>query len=52
MLEDLVSQFKLKAVSYGSSSLPPARKPAAAPLPPPVSENVYEPTGGGDFGKY
>ncbi|MCL2663771.1 MAG: methyl-accepting chemotaxis protein [Oscillospiraceae bacterium] len=52
MLEDLVSQFKLKAVSYGSGSLPPARKPEAAPLPPPVSESVYEPSGGGDFGKY
>ena len=52
MLEELISQFKLKNQSFGSQSLP-SRKKQAESLPPPVSTDVYEPHGGmNDFGKY
>ncbi|MDR2598727.1 MAG: methyl-accepting chemotaxis protein [Oscillospiraceae bacterium] len=51
MLEELISQFKLKNTSFGSSL--PARSPRAAEaLPSAPSESVYEPIHSGDFGKY
>jgi len=51
MLEELISQFKLKGQAFGQPSLPKRSKTAAAPMPT-LDEHVYEPSGGGDFGKY
>jgi len=53
MLEELISQFKLKNQSFGSQSLPSMKKNTDS-LPPPsaASETVYEPSGSDDFGKY
>jgi len=52
MLEDLISQFKLKDQSFNQHSLP-AKKPKAAEAPAPsAAEDVYEPHGMDDFGKY
>jgi len=50
MLEELISQFKLKSQTFGPQSLP-SRKPKADSMPS-ISENVYEPAGSDDFGKY
>ena len=51
MLEELISQFKLKSQTFGPQSLP-ARQPKAADPEPEISADVYEPTGADDFGKY
>jgi len=54
MLEGLISQFKLKNQDYGPQSLPPQNTIADDPLPAPSSESedIYEPHGADDFGKY
>ena len=51
VLEQLISQFKLKNQGFGSQSLPssPQSKPAVS-LPP--QNDVYEPVGEDNFGKY
>jgi len=52
MLEELISQFKLKSQTFGSPSLPSVRKaPEPASLPS-TNDHVYEPSGADDFGKY
>jgi len=51
MLEELISQFKLKNSSFGSGALPSMKKQSSESLPP-ANENVYEPSGSDDFGKY
>jgi len=54
MLEELISQFKLKSQTFGSQTLPSRPSPKAAESLPPASADtdVYEPAGGDDFGKY
>ena len=53
MLEELISQFKLKDTGYGNAGLPPKRAPKAAdPSPIASYDDVYEPQGSGGFGKY
>ncbi|MCL2627885.1 MAG: methyl-accepting chemotaxis protein [Oscillospiraceae bacterium] len=51
MLEELISQFKLKSAGFGSSALPSRSAKAAEALPPVPADNVYEP-GNDNFGKY
>jgi len=51
MLEELISQFKLKNQSFGQQSLPSRKKPAE-PLPSSSHSDVYDPSGMDDFGKY
>jgi len=51
MLEELISQFKLKSQTFGPASLP-ARKKSPDPAPAAVHTDVYEPSGMDDFGKY
>ena len=52
MLEELISQFKLKNKSYEQQSLPPTDTYAEDPSPPSATEDVYEPQAADDFGKY
>ena len=51
MLEELISQFKLKSQTFGPASLPP-RKKSPDPAPAAAHTDVYEPSGMDDFGKY
>ena len=53
MLEELVSQFKLKNQPFDSHTLTSrVTSKATETLPPASNTEVYEPTGGNDFGKY
>ncbi|MCL2820918.1 MAG: methyl-accepting chemotaxis protein [Oscillospiraceae bacterium] len=52
MLEELISQFKLKSQTFGSQTLPARPAPKPTESLPAASTDVYEPTGGDDFGKY
>ena len=53
ILEELISQFKLKASNTMYAGLPAApKKPAAAPKDPGFDDFVPDTGGGGDFGKY
>jgi len=51
MLEELISQFKLKSAGFGTA-LPARSKKAAEALPAAPAEDVYEPAGNDNFGKY
>ncbi|MDR2569018.1 MAG: methyl-accepting chemotaxis protein [Oscillospiraceae bacterium] len=51
MLEGLIAQFKLKNQNYGSQILQSKSKPVES-LPAATYEDVYEPQGSSDFGKY
>jgi len=52
MLEELISQFKLKNQTFGSPALPTRHSSPSVSDSMPVHEDVYEPVGGDDFGKY
>ena len=52
MLEELISQFKLKSQTFGPQSLPSMKKSNDSLPPPSASDHVYEPVGSDDFGKY
>jgi len=52
MLEELISQFKLKNQTFGPQTLPSRQAPKATESLPAASTDVYEPAGGDDFGKY
>jgi len=53
MLEELISQFKLKNQSFGSQALPQRQSSKSSESLPAASHaDVYEPPGGDDFGKY
>ena len=51
MLEELISQFKLKSSSFGPQSLPAKKAKSSEPAADYGGGDVYEP-GGDDFGKY
>jgi len=52
MLEELISQFKLKSQTFGPQSLPSRKQPKAEDSMPAMDNDVYEPSGSDDFGKY